>query len=64
MFNLFFIAVLFHIERKWLLMRNLAAILTLKSKLSGKFQRFNAIDGSTEVLKNSCVSKGQLHLSI
>ena len=31
----------------------LAAIVLLKSKLSGKFQRFNAIDGSIEILKNS-----------
>ena len=32
-------------------MRNLATISPLKSKLSGKFQRFNAIDGSIEMLK-------------
>ena len=40
-------------------MRNLAIILplTLKSKLSRKFQRFNAIDGSIEMLKNSWISK-------
>ena len=40
-------------------MRNLAIILplTLKSKLSGKFQRFSAIDGSSEMLKNSWISK-------
>ena len=40
----YFIAILFYIERKWLLTRNLATILPLKSKLSEKFQRFNAID--------------------
>ena len=40
-----FFVVLFHIER------NLVAMLPLKSKLSGKFQRFNAIDKSIEMLK-------------
>ena len=39
-----FIVILFYIERKWLLMRNVAIIILLKSKSSGKFQRFNAID--------------------
>ena len=34
-------------------MRNLAAILLLKSKLSGQFQRFNVIDRGIEMLKNS-----------
>ena len=38
-------------------MRNLATVLPLASKLSGKFQRFNAIDGSTEMLKKSWISK-------
>ena len=40
-------------------MRNLTIILplTLKSKLPGKFQRFSAIDGSSEMLKNSWISK-------
>ena len=42
-----FIVVLLYTERKY------ATILPLKSKLSGKFQRFNAIDGSVEMLKNS-----------
>ena len=32
-------------------MRNLSTILPFKSRLSGKFQRFNAIDGSIEMLK-------------
>ena len=32
-------------------MRNVAAILPLKSKLSGKFQRFNAINRCIEMLK-------------
>ena len=41
------------IERKCFLKRNLATILPLKLKLSGKFQSFNAIDGSIEMLKNS-----------
>ena len=34
-------------------MINLATILPLQSNLSGKFQRFNAIDGSLKMLKNS-----------
>ena len=33
--------------------RNLATILPWNSKLSGKFQRFNAVNGSIEMLKNS-----------
>ena len=33
--------------------RNLVTILPLKAKLSGKFQRFNAINGSIEMLKSS-----------
>ena len=33
-------------------MRNLATILLLQSKLSGKFQCFNAIDRSIKMLKN------------
>ena len=41
----------------WHLVRNLATTLPLKSKLSGKSQRFNAIDGSIEMLKNSWISK-------
>ena len=45
--------MLLQIERKWLLRKNLATILLLKSKLSGEFQRFNAIDGSIEMLKIS-----------
>ena len=53
----FFIAIVFYIERKWLLMKNLATILSLKSKLSGKFQCFNAIEGSIKMLKNSWISK-------
>ena len=47
---------LLYIERKWLLMRNLATVLPLKSKLSGKFQRFNVVNGSMEMLINSCIS--------
>ena len=38
-------------------MRNLVTILPFKAKLSGKFQCFNAINESTELLKNSCISK-------
>ena len=33
-------------------MRNLITVLPLKSKLSGQFQGFNAIDGSIEMLKS------------
>ena len=47
----YFIVILFYIRRKWLLMRNLATILPLKSKLPGKLQHFNAIAGSAEMLK-------------
>ena len=53
----YFIVILFYIERTWLPMRNLAIILPLKSELSGKFQRFNAIDESINLLKNSWISK-------
>ena len=53
----YFIVILFYIEKRWLLMRNLATILPLKSKLSEKFQLFNAIDGRIEMLKNSWNSK-------
>ena len=40
----YFIVILFYIERKWLFMRNVAIIVPLKSKSSGKFQRFNTND--------------------
>ena len=46
----YFIVILFYIERKWLFMRNLARILPLKCRSSGKFQCFNAIDGSIKML--------------
>ena len=52
-----FIVTLFHIERKWLLIWNSTIILPLKSKLSAKFQRFNAIDGSIKMLKISWIWK-------
>ena len=45
-------------------MRNLATILPLKSKLSGKFERFNAIGGSIEMLKNSWISKFSIKMKI
>ena len=32
-------------------MRNVATTLPFKSKLSGKFQRFNPIEGSIEMLE-------------
>ena len=64
----YFIAILFYIERAWLLVRNFARILSLKSKLSGKFQCFNTIDGNIETLKTryevqtaSCVKEIILH---
>ena len=50
-FNLLFFCHVFHIERNRLPMRNLATILRLKSKLSGKFQRFSTIDKSIKMLK-------------
>ena len=51
-FCLFFVfVILFYTERKWLLMRNVFAILPLKSKLSGKIQRLNAINRSIDMLK-------------
>ena len=50
------ILILFYIKRKWL-MRNLATILSLKSKLSGESQPFNAIHEIIEMLKNSWISK-------
>ena len=49
----YFIVILFYIARKLLFMRTLAIIFPLKSKLSRKFQRFNAIDGSIKMMKNS-----------
>ena len=58
-FICYFIVILFILSESRLLMRNLVIILplTLKSKLSGKFQRFSANDGSSEMLKNSWISK-------
>ena len=52
--NLLSYCHIFHIE--WLFMRNLDTVLPFKSKLSGKFQRSNAIDGSIKMLKNSWIS--------
>ena len=40
----YFIVILFYIERKWLFRRNVAIIVPLKSKSSGKFQRSNNND--------------------
>ena len=53
----FFIVILLYTDRKWLLKRNASTMLPLKSELSGKIQRSNAIDGNIEMLKNSWVSK-------
>ena len=55
MFNLLFFC--HFTERRWLLMRNLAIILPSKSKWSIKFQRFNTIDESIEIPKNSWIQK-------
>ena len=55
MFCLF--VTLLYIERKWLLMRNLATVLPLKSKLFGKSQRFSAVNGSMKMLINSWITK-------
>ena len=46
-----------------LLMGNLATFLRLKSKLSGKYQRFNAIDGSIELVKNSRIYKNSIKMN-
>ena len=40
-----------------IIMWNLDTVLLLKSELPGKFQRFNAIDGSIKMLKYSWVSE-------
>ena len=48
----FFIVGFFYIERKCLLMRSLATILPLKSKLSTKFQHFNTLDRFYIKMKN------------
>ena len=53
----YFIVILFYIEGKWLVTRNLATILPSKSILSGKFQRFNVRVAGTEMLKNSWIYK-------
>ena len=50
-FFLFFV-ILFYIEREWLLMRNVVPILPLKSKLPGKFQRFNVIKREWLLMRN------------
>ena len=47
-----FIVVFFYIERKWLLLRSLATVLPLESKLSPKFQRFNNLDRFSIKMKN------------
>ena len=62
-FCLFFI-ILFYIAIKWLLMRNVASVLPLKSKLSGKFQRFNAINRCIEMLKIVKFSKISIKIKI
>ena len=43
-------------------MRNLATILPWKFKLPRKFQCFNAVDGSIEMLKNNWISKISIKL--
>ena len=49
-----FIVILYW--EKILFMRNLATVLFSKPKFSGKFQRFNAIDGSVKMLKYIWIS--------
>ena len=44
---LFYCYIILYCEK----VRNLATILPLKFKFSGKFQHFNAIDGSMKMLK-------------
>ena len=56
MFNLLFYCHIILFWEKSVFVRNLSTILPLKSKLCGKFQCFNAIDGSIEMLKNSWIS--------
>ena len=46
-----FLVLSFYIERKWL-MRSLATIFPLKSKLSRKFRRFNTLDRFSIKTKN------------
>ena len=54
MFNLFiFCHIILNRDKVTSYEKNSAAILPFKSKLSGKFQRFSATDGSIEMLKNS-----------
>ena len=43
--------ILSYIDRMWIFKTNLARILPLKSKLSEKFQRFDAVNGSIKMLK-------------
>ena len=54
---LFFLVILLYIEKKQLRKRKLITISLLNSKLFGKFQRFNAVGRSIEMLKNSWISK-------
>ena len=49
--------IIFCIVRKRILMSNLATILPLQFNFPGKFQRFNAIDGSVKMLKQNQFSK-------
>ena len=51
--NLLFCCLIILIQRKWFPMRNFFKILRLKFKFSGKFKLFNAINGSTKMLKDS-----------
>ena len=61
----YFIDILFYILRKWLLIKNLARILSLKSKLPGKCRRFYAINKSIKILKKNLIfQKFQLNWKI
>ena len=44
-----FVVILLYIERKWPFKGNLATMLPLKSKFSGKFQRFDATNESIQM---------------
>ena len=65
-FSLLLFCHIVYIERKWLFTRKLVTILPLKSKLSRKFQRFNAIERNIKILKNSwifiCKAETACHL--
>ena len=52
-----FIAILLYVERNWFLQRKLVIILPMNFDLFEKYQRFNAIGGSIEMLQNGWIFK-------